>query len=160
MCKRSLTLIAVLMVMLLTTLSVPVYAGPPETAEGSWTYQLTSKTSRQAGCNTFLTITEDGQWDGTLQGNSTESAQIVRHCEGHISYDATVIFEDVIVDGKPGGLVLSVVGKRPDLTSDWAGKWVIVSGTGELSNLHGQGDWFGPGGGNAGYAGQYHFEGQ
>jgi hypothetical protein len=158
--KRSLTLIAVLMVVLLLTLSVPAYAGQPETAGGDWFYSSTVLDEKQAGCNTFLTTFETAQWTGTFQGNSTESGQVVRYYDGHRSYNAIVTFDDEILYGKQGGLVLSVVGKRPYAGADWDGKWVILSGTGDLANLHGQGDWFGPGGGHVEYAGQYHFEGQ
>ena len=38
------------------------------------------------------------------------------------------------------------------------GTWVIISGTGELANLHGQGTWWNEGSGEFGYEGQVHFD--
>ena len=49
------------------------------------------------------------------------------------------------VDGKTGSLVMSVVGTRPDGTSDWEGKWTIDSRTSDLAALRGHGTWWGPG---------------
>ena len=38
------------------------------------------------------------------------------------------------------------------------GTWVIISGTGELANLHGQGTWWNLGLGQFEYEGQIHFD--
>jgi hypothetical protein len=46
-----------------------------------------------------------------------------------------------------GGLVLSVQGRAPYPATHWEGQWVILSATGELTGLHGQGEWWGPGAG-------------
>lgn len=68
------------------------------------------------------------------------------------------------VDGKFGTLQMSVNGKSPDVFTDWEGRWVILSGTGDLSTLHEQGTWWGPGAPDVGewgdiyYAGRVHFE--
>jgi hypothetical protein len=46
----------------------------------------------------------------------------------------------------------------------WQGNWVILSATGELAGLHGQGAWWGPGAGGPElpgliyYDGTYHFK--
>jgi len=48
------------------------------------------------------------------------------------------------VDGKAGTVVVRLIGKKPE-GGDWFGSWVILSGTGDLENLRGQGIWRGPG---------------
>ena len=48
------------------------------------------------------------------------------------------------VAGKECALVLQLVGKKPQ-DGNWYGKWVILSGTGELASAHGGGTWGGPG---------------
>jgi len=162
--KILLTLLSVLMIALLFTLSVPVQAGPPTNAEGLWRYTPTIIDSREAGCNTFLTTTEVGEWTGTFEGDSTEAGKVVIHCSGAWSFNAIVTFSNVTVDDKEGTLEMSVVGKRPDASADWEGKWVILSGTNELATLRGQGTWWGPGASGPGtwgdiyYVGNTHFE--
>lgn len=162
--KRSLILITLLMVVLLFTLSTVVYGGPPEDANGLWQYQPFIVDVREGGCNTFLTTFENGIWSGTFAGASTEDGKVVIHCSGSWSYNAIVSFQHVTVDGKAGALEMSVVGKRPDASSDWTGSWVILGGTDDLATLRGQGTWWGPGApgvgewGNIDYSGNVHFE--
>ena len=144
--------------------AIPVFAGPPALATGLWQYTPYILDVKEAGCNTFLDTFENGVWAGTFQGTSTEDGKVVIHCSGAWSFNAIVSFDPVTVDGKLGTLKMSVVGSRPDAEADWQGKWVIISGTGELENLRGQGTWWGPGSpevgvqGNIPYEGNYHFE--
>lgn len=70
------------------------------------------------------------------------------------------------MSGKWGTLEMRVVGSSPDVPTGWEGKWVILSGTGDLANLRGQGTWWGPGYdpanpleyGKIDYSGKIHFE--
>jgi hypothetical protein len=162
--KRSMMfLITVLTVALLSTLSVPVNAGPPEHSEGLWQYQPFIVGVKVADCNTFLTTFENGMWTGTFEGTSTEDGKVVIHCSGAWSFKGIVSFEGK-VNGKIGTLTMRAVGTRPDSLTDWTGKWVIISGTGDLANLRGQGTWWGPGApapevwGDIYYSGEIHFE--
>jgi len=157
-------MVTALIAALLAVLSVPVSAGPPENAEGLWQYQPFILGAQEAGCNTFLTTFENGMWTGTFEGTSTEDGKVVIHCSGAWSFNAIVSFSEVSVNGKEGTLTMSVVGDRPDVNTDWEGKWVILSGTDELGTLRGQGTWWGPGASAPGewgdiyYSGEIHFE--
>ncbi len=148
---------------ILAMVSIPVLAGPPTAAEGLWLYLPTVVSERWADGNRFVQTTEVGEWSGTFDGVSTEVGQVVRHSSGFRSFTAIVSFEGE-VDGKEGTLEMSVAGKRPDAFSDWQGRWVILSGTDELTNLRGQGIWWGPGApapeewGDIYYSGTIHFE--
>jgi len=164
--KRALMLlVTVLMVALLSTLSVPVSAGPPENAEGLWQYIPSIENARVADGNTFLDTSEVGQWTGTFSGVSTEKGKVVRHSSGHVSFKGAVSFIGKVGD-KSGTLEMLAVGSKPDLSSEWEGTWVIISGTGDLATLHGQGTWWGPGYSSANpskwgdiyYSGEIHFE--
>lgn len=157
-------LITTLTVVFLSTLSVPVYAGSPEHAEGLWQYQPFILDSQEASCNTFLTTFENGMWTGTFEGTSTEDGKVVIHCSGAWSFNAIVSFSEVSVNGREGTLTMSVVGDRPGANTDWEGKWVILNGTDDLVTLRGQGTWWGPGASAPGewgdiyYSGDVHFE--
>lgn len=159
--KKLFVLLIVLLA--LSIVSISALAGPPEKAEGLWQYQPFILGAKLADCNTFLTTFENGLWTGTFEGTSTEDGKVVIHCNGAWSFNAIVSFEGSVA-GKSGTLKMSVVGKRPNAFSDWEGKSVILSGTGELAQLRGQGIWWGPGAAAEGewgdiyYEGNYHFE--
>lgn len=163
--KRSLMLVTMLTVALLSVLSMPAYAGPPDNAEGLWQYQPSIEKTRFADGNTFLKTTENGLWSGTFSGTSTEDGKVVIYSSGAWSFKGTVSFEGQ-VNGKAGNLTMRVVGSRPDESTDWTGKWVILSGTDDLASLRGQGTWWGPGASGPGswgdiyYSGNIHFEHQ
>ena len=93
----------------------------------------------------IMTLAEEGRWTGTFNGMSYEAGTLVIHCTGRFSFSATVTFSDVEVHGKHGGLVMRVEGSKTDPIADWYGSWTLVAGTGELVNLRGRGDWWGPG---------------
>ena len=161
--KRSFILMAMLMVALLSTLSVPVYAGPPENAGGLWRYYPSRVHEKVIGCNTFWTTHENGEWTGIFEGKSSEEGKVVAHCNGDTSFNAIVSFDEVMVDGKRGSLTMSVVGQFPADATEWTGSFVITHGTGELKHLRGQGIFWGAGAdwdqwGYVNYAVNYHFE--
>jgi len=163
--KTCLTLITVLMV--LSILSIAAHAGPPTTAEGLWQYIPTIEDVRVANGNTFIHITEVGQWTGTFEGVSTEEGTVVRHSSGFVSFKGKVSFVGSVGD-RSGTLEMRVVGEKPDQLpgTEWEGKWVILSGTDGLATLHGHGTWWGPGWnsahptewGNINYSGKIHFD--
>jgi hypothetical protein len=160
--KMLLTLLT--MFIALSMLSIPAHAGPPKPAEGLWRYKPSIVDVRIADGNTFFTTTEEGEWTGTFVGTSSEEGKVVIHRSGFWSFNGLVFFDAVTVDGKSGTLVMSAVGKRADVFADWQGKWVILSGTGDLASLRGQGTWWGPGApeveqwGDIYYSGKIHFE--
>ena len=160
--KMLLTLLTLSVI--LSMLLIPALAGPPTAAAGVWKYTPYIVAVRVADGNTFLETFEEGEWTGTFEGESTEDGHVVIHTSGFWSFRGTVSFSQVTVAGKSGTLEMSVVGKRPDVFTDWQGKWVILSGTGDLATLRGQGTWWGPGSPGVGqqgdiyYAGQIHFE--
>jgi hypothetical protein len=146
--------------LLLLTAVTPLQADTGGTAEGLWKYTPYTKSERLDDCNKILTTFEDGVWSGTFDGLSTEDGKVIVHCSGWWSFFAIVTFEEVTVEGKSGGLFMSVRGSRPDATSDWCGFWVIVDGTGELEDLSGHGSWWGPGAPAEGVQGDIHYEGK
>jgi len=164
--NRSLLLIAVLTVALLSLLSAPVHGGPPSAAEGLLQYLPVDQSMRVAGGNTFVDFAEVGKWTGTLEGESTDVGALVIHSAGFASVKAITSFVGT-VGGRSGTLEMGFIGEKPDLLpgTEWEGKWVILSGTGDLANLRGHGTWWGPGWqgnptewGNIPYAGEIHFE--
>jgi hypothetical protein len=179
---KKVTLMVFSLATVLLMFSMPTLAGPPAGAEGLWQYQPFPKVYDADGecvpptgapgevpCiethdgNTVIYTFENGKWEGTFNGISTEDGKVVVYSSGALSFNAIVSFEGE-VDGKFGTMQMSVNGRRTDVFTEWQGRWVIISGTGELSTLHGQGTWRGPGSpgwgvwGDIDYAGKVHFE--
>lgn len=145
----------------------PAMAGPPEEAAGDWTYMpdLGGLTFRTAGTNTFVYGTEVSTFTGTFAGTSNDEFVVVCHQKGPESFmnfvKGTIEFTGE-VDGRAGDLTMKVTGKQDSTTCDpsgaiWSGKWVIVGGTDELAELHGNGAWTGPSF-DLDYTGQIHFK--
>lgn len=159
--KKLFILLGVIMV--LSMLSIPALAGPPEEVGGEWSYIVTDVDVRVAGGNTFMTTYDEGLWTGTFEGVSTEVGMVVVHSSGKTSFNGTLSFDGKVND-ESGTLEMSVVGQCCDEQGHWKGQWVILSGTEGLANLRGQGTWFGPGAGGpfvwgtVDYAGNYHFK--
>ena len=138
-------LISLTFAIMLSLLAIPVFASPPTNASGIWKYMPTELTFiKESGGNQFFDLTEAGIWTGTFKGTSVDYGPVVMHRSGATSFKGIVDF-DGEVDGKTGTLMIKVNGRKPNPTADWKGSWVILSGSGELSNLHGQGKWWGPG---------------
>ena len=114
------------------------------------------------GGNTFFDTYEDSWWEGSFKGTSYDECVVIIHRSGRWTYRATGYFEGS-VNGKKGKLTMRLTGSRPDGESDWSGHWVILSGSGGLKNLRGQGTFEGPGSpgfgeeGDISYKGKVHF---
>lgn len=161
--KKLIVLIVVLMA--LSMVSMPAFAGKPQEASGTWWYRPSQPPEEKlAGGNLHMKIADEGFWVGTFAGDSTDYGFAIIHTDGHWTYKGWVTINPVTVDGKTGSIEMRVNGSRPDMFSDWTGTWVITGGGGDLQNLHGQGTWWGPGWqgdpevyGEIPYAGNYHF---
>ena len=180
--KKLIVLLAVIMTLILV--SIPALATPPDNAAGDWYYHPRLdelELVKEVGGNTFLRTVEDSRWTGTFQGTedciaeslppedicaaSVDYGDVVFYRSGRGFFKGTVEFASVTVHGKTGSLEMRVNGTRPDPFTDWTGHWVITSGEGELTGLHGQGTWWGPGWqevvgewGEIHYSGKIHFE--
>ena len=161
-CKRSTGLIVLILALALVPIT---YAKKPSTAEGQrlWSPDLFSMVERLADGNAFYNGPAYATWTGTFDGASTEDYVVVYHSSGFQWYMGEVMFVGT-VDGITGTLVIKMQGRK--VGEDWSGTWVIISGTGGLTNLHGQGTWSGPGfnpvppfdPGVTSYVGRVHFK--
>jgi len=164
------------MVALLSVLLMPtVLATKPEHVTGRLDYcahPIAPLPAKMADGTVFLNTWEEGNWSGGIEGISRdEPCRVVIHgADGFPPtsfdfrwYTGISISEESIVDDKTGGLVIRLVGKA-EFGQMWHGKWVILSGTGELEGIHGQGTWWGLGApglnqwGYVDYEGWIHFD--
>jgi hypothetical protein len=165
--KRSIVLLLVLTVAL-GLVAVPVSAGPPSPASGTWDYALTAPPDvRLAGPNVFIYGQDRGEWAGTLEGFTEEEFVVACHPNGGFSfYKGEATFHGTVMDETgirhEGAMVIKANGKQVADTCDpspaeWEGHWVIIGGTDGLANVHGQGTFHGPSFSLI-YEGQVHFD--
>jgi len=88
----------------------------------------------------YASGTHDGTWTGTFEGSSVDDWGAQFWPDGTYWIGLAISFEGT-VNEKEGTLEILFTGslRSPDGTP--SGKWVIISGTGDLANLHGQGTW-------------------
>jgi hypothetical protein len=164
--KIRLTLSGCLLVALLSMATAPAYAAPHLNAAGSFDYwpDMATAVVRQAHGNTFIHSTTTDLWTGTFAGAGQSESTVIMFAAG----SAVVTIRGTInctLDGKHGVVTMQSVGRRAAGAAEWQGQWVIIRATGDLANMHGQGNWWGPGFNPADpnaspdiyYAGQIHF---
>lgn len=137
---------------------VPVYAMEPTHIEG--TFKGSSETTiseRWAGSNLIRSVSSSGQYlTGPIVGTFEQTVASVRHYgvrepPARTSYWYNMKNVQEItgsVDGRVGTFVmhlnaegsLTYPASGPP-TVEVEGTWVIISGTGDLTSLHGQGTW-------------------
>jgi hypothetical protein len=141
---RKTLLVLLVVFVILSTLSIPAYAKPSIDVSGSLDYTFEILNMREANGNTFLYATEHEHWAGDFIGEGDSVFRVGMFASGFWNVWLRCEFTGTALGDKEGTLVIQMVGKKP-LDGDWYGQWVILSGTGDLANAHGQGTWWGPG---------------
>jgi hypothetical protein len=153
----------VTVVAVLLALSMSAYAGPPVEVEGDFVYIPDCHGERWANDNQFLYCTDTAIWTGDFVGTSTEEYVAVLHGSsgGFVFekgfYKGIATFTGTVA-GREGTLKILFRGKSPGAIDDWTGTWRIISGTGELANLHGKGDFWNNALADIHYEGRIHFD--
>jgi hypothetical protein len=134
---------------LLSFASMPSTAvSGPMTVSGAVTYYPYVISSWTAGDNTFIEGAETADWYGSFDGTSFDTWIVCAHGAGFWSLPGGVhVSFTGYACGVWGTLEILLVGKGTivDNVPHWTGHWVILSGTGDLANLEGSGDWWGVG---------------
>ena len=84
-------------------------------------------------------------WTGTFSGESKEYGIGIFQEAGPMVFLDTILFDEVLVEGKIGSLYMDAFGNREYDGADWKGTWIITAGTGDLEGLKGHGTFWGPG---------------
>ncbi len=135
-------------------------ATSPTSATGAITVTSFTPTEvRNVNGNTITDFTQSANLVGTFTGTTADVGTIVQHPTGDFNFKIRHTFTGT-VDGKSGTMVLEVAGKGEGGVPGGTlrGQFVILSDTGELANLHGQGNFDGIAGDGGTYSGQIHFD--
>jgi hypothetical protein len=112
---------------------------------------------RQADGNIFIEQAIRQTLTGTFTGTAAQTSFTEVHASGEVNFHGTETCR-CVVEGRAGTLVFGFSGTG-EPSGAFEGHFVILSGTGGLSNLHGQGSIMGPGPGSVSgtYSGEIHF---
>jgi len=110
-------------------------------AEGEWTWVNESfREMVHRNGNAFLRGDEAGTWTGTFDGESHDDFIGLVNASGELHGMLLVEFDNVSVNGAVGGLRMRLSWYVNESYS-FGGQWKIVSGSGELRHLRGEGQW-------------------
>ncbi len=143
--------------LLLALMIAPVTVTAPMPASGTWTDTGASAPDvRMAGGNTIISQTGTTTVTGTFEGTMESNVKVVIHPNGKTNTWVIGVFSGS-VDGLSCTLVMRFAATGNAVTGEMEGNWVILSGTGDLANLRGQGTVEGVGGVGGTYSGQILF---
>ncbi len=149
---------ALLLILLPLLLTQAVRATSSTTATGfiagtSFTFTGTSV----ADGNTIYSVTVTTKLTGTLTGIGVDYATLIAHADG--SFNAQHLSTCTCALGGNSGTLTSIFNLKGSLVNGVAeGQWTILSGTGGLTGLRGQGTLVGAPFVGADYSLQIHFE--
>ncbi len=142
----SATLLALAAALLFSMFISVAYASTPETVNFTSTQTFTYHSITRAGESdtVILDLTVNAVWVGDISGTSTSDSRWVLHYLPTPGATGTNNLHGVntvsaTVDGKSGTLIILLTANRSPNDEAAEGTWVILSGTGDLANLHGGG---------------------
>ncbi len=149
--------ILALLLLVCMVLPMTAYAGQKVEVHGDFTYTpLGCEKEWWANDNQFLRgCSDEGTWyqdpetwkPGDFLGTSDEvySVTLLSVTDPfeyeYGLYKGRVTFKGEVA-GKEGTLEMLFVGKSPGNIAEWSGTWRIISGTGDLADLHGNGEFW------------------
>lgn len=143
---RWLIAVTLALAMTLAAANLTEAAGPLIEASGTFT-QVSFETSneRTVGEITLFDFTEHDTLTGTFTGTSVLEGSCVQRASGQAVCHAVEAFTETVA-GRSGSVLSQDVAFSNATTATIQGHSVIVSGTGDLANLHGHGTFEGQGG--------------
>ena len=134
-----LLLVSVVAVLAVAPVTGAAAASPPTSASGTFTYtSSTFNNMRQAGGNTIIDLSATVSYTGTFSGTSFVQGTLIIHADGTANFHDVETFSGT-VNGVPGSVTFNLAGtgSLAPPAGSFRGTDVIVSGTGDLTNLHG-----------------------
>ncbi len=129
-----------LLLSLSSTSLVVAHGATVETGSGTFADLTASYVpTSQLGATTVFAVSGSGTVTGALSGTYSFSGTLQANDQtGVIHYVLTDIFS-VVVDGKSGTITVSEIGGGSAVTNNFASRFNILGGTGDLASMSGQG---------------------
>jgi hypothetical protein len=145
------------MVLAALLLTQPALATTPSQGSGTFTFAATPTSTRTAGGNTFLTLTGTEAISGAITGAATVDFTQVIHSSGQSNSNGLITCA-CTVGGRSGTAVFRFEGSGAFTAADpFAGQFVVLSASGGLSGLHGDGTFSAIGAAGT-YTFRWHFD--
>lgn len=138
-------IVALLSMTLIATMTADALKLPGrKRASGTWVFYPDHQATKKGDGYTFILGNETGDWTGTFEGTDYAVFFAEKNPAGTYVYlPYGVIFFEGEVHGKHGTLRINFgPAVKTGVPMLWSGPWEILSGTGELENLRGQGTWW------------------
>lgn len=157
--RRKISTLLMTSVVILSALLIPTVLAEKKhmTVDGTWSWGADFLSVREAGGNIFYSAIEYDTFTGTFFGAGVGPFKMTWHPNGFYAGSGKTVFTGT-VNGHSGSCVIMWVGKTINDELAWSFKWIIISGTGGLSNLRGKGTCSGPGPSGVTMTGKIHFE--
>ena len=139
----------VLVVGVIASLSLPVVAQEdpgPFPVSGSFNYMYEELAALEADGSYFGDYVEYEEWSGDIEGTAVAPFPFILWASGEMDAWLLAEFEGTVLGEYEGTMVIMSIYHAPTSGgTDWHGEWMIISGTGDLEHLRGQGVAWGPG---------------
>jgi len=138
---RALVTTSLAAIVAIALLAQPAAATAPSTGSGTFTFTSMTPAAppRTAGPNTVITATATGILSGALAGTFTEELRQVFHADGTSEFHGTVTCT-CTVGVMAGTIVIRFEGSGiGGSAGSVEGQFTVVSASGDLEGLHGQG---------------------
>lgn len=130
---------------LLAAISGPAMAEEPVSVSGSFDYTPQVFARVPGGGSVFVDASEAEVWTGDIEGKSVAPFRVVVSPDGSVQAWLLAEFEGTVLGQHDGTMVIASKYAKPSASAHWTGEWIILSGTGDLENVHGHGRAWGPG---------------
>ena len=142
---RRLAVLALLTPLLVLIIPSAATAAAPVSASGSVTQtSFTVTGSRDADGVTFFTFTETDRLSGTFTGRSVLSGECIQRSTGPILCRADETFSGTVLGESGTADFLDLISIDPN-SGTFEGRFIVLSGSGGLAGIHGQGTFQGQG---------------
>ena len=157
--RRKISILLMTSAVILSALLMPtVLAKEHILVSGTWSWEVDDWDDRYADGNWHISATEIDEFkDGTFEGTGRGPFKMTMHPNGFFTGSGKTVFTGS-VNGHSGTCVIMWVGKTINDEFWWSFKWIIISGTGGLTNLRGKGTCYGPGPSGVEMTGWIHFD--
>ena len=129
----------------LTAMAATALAQEPVPVSGSFDYTPEVFARVPGGDEVFVDASEAEIWTGDIQGMAVAPFRVVVSPDGSFNAWLQAEFEGTVLGDHRGTMVIASKYTKPNATAQWTGEWIILSGTGDLENVHGHGSAWGPG---------------
>jgi hypothetical protein len=131
--------------LVLAGMSGAALAQEPVSVSGTFDYTPEVFARNQVGGSVFVDASEAETWKGDIEGKAVAPFRMVISPDGGSDAWLLAEFEGTVLGEYEGTMVVASRYTKPAATAQWTGEWIILSGTGELENVQGHGDAWGPG---------------